>query len=109
MLNAPVKGTTVLVGDNKSMITDTSLPYSTLKKHVYANYYHYVRDAVASRIAFIIHCDPKYNLVDMGTKSLNGSIHQLLLQDQQFPPVMTVREYKTDLKIQSTGVTAGIS
>eukprot|EP00957_Ditylum_brightwellii_P049163 3730330-Ditylum_brightwellii.AAC.1 len=32
MLGALVKGTTVLFGDNKSMITNTSLPHSTLKK-----------------------------------------------------------------------------
>eukprot|EP00957_Ditylum_brightwellii_P022501 1697902-Ditylum_brightwellii.AAC.1 len=31
MLGAPVKGTTVLFGDNKSMITNTSLPHSNLK------------------------------------------------------------------------------
>eukprot|EP00957_Ditylum_brightwellii_P055889 4234737-Ditylum_brightwellii.AAC.1 len=34
MLGAPVKGTTVLFTDSKSMITNTSLPHSTLKKRV---------------------------------------------------------------------------
>eukprot|EP00957_Ditylum_brightwellii_P161248 12277571-Ditylum_brightwellii.AAC.1 len=69
------------------MITNTSLPHSTLKKHVSANNYHCVREAVASRIATVVHCDTKYNLADMGTKPLNGAVHQFLLQNRNFPPV----------------------
>eukprot|EP00957_Ditylum_brightwellii_P091713 6983553-Ditylum_brightwellii.AAC.1 len=74
------------------MITNTSLPHSTLKKQVYANNYHRVREAVASRILSAVHCNTKYNLADMGTKSLNGTVHQFLLQNQNFPPVSTAGE-----------------
>eukprot|EP00957_Ditylum_brightwellii_P081133 6171713-Ditylum_brightwellii.AAC.1 len=81
MLGKPVKGTTVLFGDNKIMITNTSLPHSTLKKLVSANNYHHVREAVASSIASVVHCDTKYNLADIGTKLLNGVVHQFLLQN----------------------------
>jgi hypothetical protein len=49
------------------------LPNSTLKKQVSANNYLRVKEAVASRIASIVHCDTKYNLADMGSKSLNGA------------------------------------
>eukprot|EP00957_Ditylum_brightwellii_P017813 1341061-Ditylum_brightwellii.AAC.1 len=101
MLGAPVKGTTVLFDDNKSMTTNTSLPYSTLKKRVSANNYHQVREAVASRTASVVHCDTKYNLVDMGTKSLNGAVHQFLIQNQMFSPVLTAGECKTDMEKQS--------
>eukprot|EP00957_Ditylum_brightwellii_P128325 9787814-Ditylum_brightwellii.AAC.2 len=62
MLGAPKKGTTVLFGDNKSVITNTYLPQFTLKKHVSANNYHQVRETVTSRIASVVHCDTKYNL-----------------------------------------------
>eukprot|EP00957_Ditylum_brightwellii_P000408 31577-Ditylum_brightwellii.AAC.1 len=65
MIGAPVEGTTVLFGDNKSMITNTSLLHSTLKKRVSANNYHHVREAVASKIVSVVHCDTKYNLADM--------------------------------------------
>eukprot|EP00957_Ditylum_brightwellii_P048730 3697449-Ditylum_brightwellii.AAC.1 len=34
-----------------------------------------VRDAVTSRIASVVHWDTKYNMADMGTKSLNGAVH----------------------------------
>ena len=87
MLGAPVKGTTVLFGDNKSMITNTSLPHSVLKKRVSANNYHRVREAVASEIVSVLHCDTNYNLSDMGTKALVGPQHQFLLKNQKFPPV----------------------
>eukprot|EP00957_Ditylum_brightwellii_P140883 10731678-Ditylum_brightwellii.AAC.1 len=106
MLGAPVKGTTVLFGNNKSMITNTSLPHSTLKKQVSANDYHCVRGAVASKIASVVHCDTKHNLADMSTKLLNGAVHQFLLQNQNLPPVLTAGECKTDTKKQSAVVTS---
>eukprot|EP00957_Ditylum_brightwellii_P169732 12919577-Ditylum_brightwellii.AAC.1 len=37
----------------------------------------------------------------MGTKSLNGAVHQFLLQNQTFPPVLTAGECQTDMKKQS--------
>ena len=101
MLGTMVKGTTFLFGDNQSMVTNTSLPHSTLKKRVSANNYHRIREAVASGIVSIIHCGTKYNLADMGTKSLNGQTHQFLLQNQVFPPASTVGECKTDVSNQS--------
>eukprot|EP00957_Ditylum_brightwellii_P136634 10419969-Ditylum_brightwellii.AAC.1 len=89
------------------MITNTSLPHSTLKKHVSANNYHQVREAVASRITSVVHCDTKYNLADMSTKLLNGTVHQFLLQNQIFPPVSTAGECKTDIKKQPVGAISG--
>ena len=102
MLGAPVKGTTILFGDNKSMVTNSSLPHSILKRRVSANNYHRVREAVAANIVSIVHCDTKYNLADMGTKSLNGQTHQFLLQNQHFPPASTAGECQTESKNQST-------
>eukprot|EP00957_Ditylum_brightwellii_P045548 3453546-Ditylum_brightwellii.AAC.1 len=89
------------------MITNTSLPYSTLKKCVLANNYHQVREAVAIRIASVVHCDTKCNLADMGTKPLNGAVHQLPLQNQHFLLVLTAGGCKTDIKKQSVVATSG--
>ena len=97
MLGAPVKGTTVLFGDNKSMVTNTSLPHSTLKKRVSVNNYHGGREAVAAGIVSIVHCDTEYNLADMGTKALSRTTHQFLLKNQKFPPVSSAGECKTDV------------
>lgn len=97
MLGVPVSGTTVLFGDNKSMITNTSLPHSTLKKRSNANAYHRVREAVAAGIVSIVHCNTKYNLSDIGTKALGGPAHQFLLQNQNFPPASSAGECQTGL------------
>eukprot|EP00957_Ditylum_brightwellii_P031348 2376233-Ditylum_brightwellii.AAC.1 len=83
------------------MVTNTSLPHSTLKRCVSVNNYHRVREAVACDVASIAHCDTKYNLADMGTKALNGVTHQFLLQNQQFPPVSTAGECKMEPEVQS--------
>ena len=97
MLGALVKGPTTLFGDNKSMVTNSTLPHSTLKKRVLANNYHRVREAVAAGIVNIVHCDTKYNLADIGTKALPGPTHQFLLNNPHLPPVSTAGECKTEL------------
>ena len=94
MLGAPVKGPTILFGDNRSMVLNTSLPHSILKKRNSANNYHRVREAVASKIVSIVHCDTEYNLADMGTKALCGPKTQYFLKHQEFPPVSTAGECK---------------
>ena len=107
MLGAPVKGRTVLFGDNQSMVTNTTLPHSTLKKRNQANNYHRVREAVASGIVSIVHVDTDYNLADIGTKALNGVKQQYFLKNQKFPPVSTAGECKKETVIQpvnGTGV-----
>ena len=109
MLGAPVKSKTILFGDNKSMVTKSSLLHSTLKRRVSANNYHCVREAVAANIVSIVHCDTKYNLADMGTKSLNGQTHQFLLQNQQFPPASTAGECQTESENQSTVSSTGLA
>eukprot|EP00957_Ditylum_brightwellii_P134178 10229970-Ditylum_brightwellii.AAC.1 len=48
MLDAEIKGSTILFGDNQSMVTNISLPHSMLKKRHSANNYHRVREAVAA-------------------------------------------------------------
>ena len=57
-----------------------------------------MREAVAARIVSIVHCDTKYNLADMGTKALNGQVHQFLLKNQNFPLVSTAGECQADLE-----------
>ena len=104
MLGAPVKGAAILFGDNQSMVTNTSLPHSILKKRHSANNYHRVREAVAAGIVSIVHCDTKYNLADMGTKSLNGQVHQFLLQNQTLPPVSTAGECKPDTRKEKSSL-----
>ena len=97
-----MKGNTVLFGDNRSMIVNASLPYSTLKKRHHANNFHRIREAVASRIVSIEHCDTNFNLADQGTKALNGEKNQFFLKNQEFPPVSTAGECQKKTAEQSS-------
>ena len=76
-----------------------------LKKRHSANNYHRICEAVAAKIVSIIFCPTKYNLADMGTKPLNGMIHQFLLKNQTFPPAEKVGEYERDSKESADGST----
>ena len=102
MLDAPVKGTTILFGDNQSMVINTSLPPSILKKRHSANNYNRVREDVTAGIMSIVHYDTKYNLADMGTKLLKGQAHQFLLQNQSLPPVSIAGECQPDTSTEKS-------
>ena len=56
MLGVPIKGSLLLFGDNQSMIMNTTVPSSALKKRHSAVAYHCIREAVACSIVKIIHC-----------------------------------------------------
>ena len=56
MLGVPINRSSLLFGDNQSMIMNTTVPGSALKKRYSAVAYHCIREAVASSIVNIIHC-----------------------------------------------------
>ena len=95
MMGVPVEGRTLLFGDNESMVKNTTLPQSTLKKRHNAVAYHRVRRAVAADVVGIVHCRSEYNLADWGTKAVTGVVHQQLMNNQCYPPP-GLREYRTD-------------
>lgn len=90
MLGVPIDGSCLLFGDNKSMITSSTIPKSELKKRHNANAYNRIREAVAARIVDLVHCDTKYNLSDIGTKPLGPQVFQRLINqstsNNKFPP-----------------------
>jgi hypothetical protein len=59
------------LGDNDSVITNATVPESTLKKKHNAICYHRVREAVAARTVCVAYIPSGQNLADMLTKSLN--------------------------------------
>ena len=56
-----------------------------------------------SGIATTIYCPTNYNLADMGTKALNGSTYQFLLENQAFHPVEIVGECETEVGEDTSG------
>ena len=74
MMGIPVELSTYVFGDNKSVLANTSVPHSVLKKKSSSIAYHFVCEGVAKddwRTAYL-HTD--LNPADMGTKSLPGGI-----------------------------------
>ena len=86
MLGVPLDGSSMLFGDNQSMIMNTTVPGSALKKRHSAVAYHQIREAVASGIVNIIHCRSETNLSDILTKPLGPQTFQRLVKHEKFPP-----------------------
>ena len=66
--------------DNMSVVHNSSLPESTLKKKSNSIAYHYVRSKVAAGIARIAYEPTGSNLADMLTKIQAGPVRQRLAQ-----------------------------
>ena len=61
----------LLLGDNMSVVINTTLPSSQLKKKHNAVAYHCVREAIAAGIIRFAHVDSKDNIADIMTKSVD--------------------------------------
>jgi hypothetical protein len=81
MLGIPIETKSILVGDNLSVIVNTTLPSSQLKKKHQACNYHRVREAIAAGFIAFGHVDTEQNVADICTKPLPGPLfHKLLSQ-----------------------------
>ena len=70
MLGAPLEQNSYMFGDNKSVVTQSTLPHSKLAKRWYALAYHRVREAVASGFLMFYHIPGTENPADVLTKFL---------------------------------------
>jgi hypothetical protein len=78
MFGVPLDGPTNALCDNDSVVKNSNIPSSTLKKKNNSICYHRVREAVASNILCIAYVSSAQNLVDMLTKPLSGcKLHEL--------------------------------
>ena len=67
-LGVPIKTKSYLFGDNRSVVTSSTLPHSTLGKRHNILAYHRVREAIASKIIAYHWIRTGYNLSDMLSK-----------------------------------------
>ena len=67
-LGVPVKGRTIMFGDNESMIKSSAYPHSTLKKRHNALSFHRVREALASDMLALYHIPGEMNPADILSK-----------------------------------------
>ena len=87
VLGIKVEDKSILVGDNMSVVTNTTIPSSMLKKKTHACNYHRVREAVSCFIDFG-HIESKQNVADIFTKPLERALFQPLVDAYLFrtPP-----------------------
>jgi len=79
MLGVKLEKQTLMVGDNMSVVLNTTIPSSSLKKKHLACSYHRVREAIAGKFVIFGHIDSVINLADIGTKPLPTlTFHRLI-------------------------------
>ena len=69
-MGVPLEKASWLLGDNRSVITSSTIPHSMLNKRHQALAYHRVRSAVAGGFVKFCHIDGKQNPADIMTKFL---------------------------------------
>ena len=90
MLGVKFEPQSLLLGDNMSVVLNTTLPSSQLKKKHNAVAYHRVREAIAAGIVKFAHVDSKENVADIMTKSVDKATFYHLTKKCLFriPPNM---------------------
>ncbi len=73
MMGIPLSGPTYIYGDNKSQVTTSSRPESTLKRKCNSICYHAIRESVAMGETLLTHIRTGENLADFLTKTTSGT------------------------------------
>jgi len=80
MFGVPIDGAANVFCDNKSVVTNATVPTSTLKKKHNSIAYHRVREAVAAGVLRIAKVHTTENLADLLTKPLSATALKALIQ-----------------------------
>ena len=67
-LEVPIKSKAYMFGDNKSVVTSSTVPHSLLSKRHNVLSYHRVREAIAAKILVFHWCDSSQNKTDILSK-----------------------------------------
>ena len=95
----PIAGSTMMFGDNKSVVTSSTLPQSALNKRHQALSYHRVREAIAAKVLQFHHIPGEINPADVLSKHCGWPQMWPLIQPLLFwqgakpPGVSTGGEY----------------
>ena len=92
MLGVPLDGPALMLGDNMSVVLNTTVPSSVLKKKHLGIGYHRVREAIAAKIMRFAHIRSEENLADILTKALPNPIFYKLVKPVLFRVPAHVRE-----------------
>jgi hypothetical protein len=84
MIGVPIDGPTLMLGDNNSVVMNTTIPSSVLKKKHNAIAYHRVREACAANIIRFVHIPTETNYADILTKPLGSEKFYTLVRPLLF-------------------------
>ncbi len=80
MFGIPLDGPANVFCDNNSVVINSTIPTSTLKKKHNSIAYHQVREAVAANTLQIAKVQSNENLADLLTKCLPSQLLRILIQ-----------------------------
>ena len=78
MIGAQLKNSALMVGDNKSIVLNTTIPSFVLKKKHSAVSFHRVREMIEACVVKFSHIPSVMNYSDILTKPLSPAIFQRL-------------------------------
>ena len=84
MLGVSLDGPALMLGHNMSIVLNTILPSSVLKKKHCSISYHRVQEAIAAKILRFAHVPSTENIADVATKPLGNAAFHSLLQNYLF-------------------------
>ena len=84
MMGIPLSGPSNVYGDNKSAITNSTTPKSTLKKKSNSICYHAIHESAAMSESLLMHVGTHENLLDIITKPTFGAKRKRLISIWQF-------------------------
>jgi hypothetical protein len=67
-LGVPIVGSSIMFGDNESVVNSSSVPHAKLNKRHHALAYHFTREAIAAKIMRYYHIDGTKNQADILSK-----------------------------------------
>jgi hypothetical protein len=79
MMGFALDGPVNMFGDNQSVILNTTIPSSQLKKKIHACAYHRIREMITCRAIRFLHYQSTLDAADVLTKPLGGIMHRRLI------------------------------
>ena len=73
-----------MLGDNMSVVLNTTIPSSSLKKKHLACSYHRIREAIAGKYVKFGHISLEFNLADVNTKPLGANVFHHIVDPYMF-------------------------
>ena len=83
-MGVPLDGPALMLGDNMSVVLNTTVPSSVLKKKHNAIAYHRVREAIAAKVLRFAHIRSEENIADVLTKPLGFRAFYELVKPRLF-------------------------